>query len=522
MNAVQKTSIFGMIFLIVCTALPFGESLVAPAMASGASSDLAPASYVTLSGSTGGEPVSNLAVMDQSGTQNNPSAYVTFTTPAVVYKGYRRYFLPDLILRGTVTTLSVKVNYRGPAKASQAWTWYLYDWTLGSWVGLGNNTPALAGTWTLLTFSPINPRRFINGSTREIRLRVQSSNASGNAKLDYESISLGYNFTPTPTLTSTRTINPTRTVTRTPTPSRTPAPTRTPGGPGDPTLGGCPMYPINNIWNTRIDTLPIHSRSTAWINSIGRTTGLHMDFGSGTWDGGLIGIPYNVVPATQASVNMGASQFEYWDESDLGGYPIPASPVIEYGSDHHILIVKQTECKLYELYAAYKVSGIWHAGSGAIWDLTSNALRPDTWTSADAAGLPILPGLVRYDEIAAGQINHAIRFTISNSAGRIWPARHQTSAADLNIPPMGARFRLKASFDISAYPADMQVLLRAMQQYGIIIADNGSDWYISGVPDSRWDNDMLHLLDEITGDDFEAVNESSLMIDPDSGQASQP
>jgi len=293
-----------------------------------------------------------------------------------------------------------------------------------------------------------------------------------------------------------------------------------------PILGGCQMFPADNVWNTRIDTLPIHAQSTAWINSIGRYTGLHMDFGSGTWDGWPIGIPYNVVPSTQAGVNIGASQFLYWDESDLGSYPIPANPLIEGdpngNGDRHILIVKQGECKLYELYAAHKVGGIWYAGSGAIWNLNLNALRPDTWTSADAAGLPILPGLVRYDEIAAGQINHAIRFTMNNTAGHIWPARHQTDVADPNIPPMGARFRLKASFNISTYPADMQVLLRAMQQYGIINADNGSDWYISGAPDSRWNNDTLHLLDDIIGDDFEAVDESGLMIDPNSGQAAQP
>lgn len=527
MNAVRNVNIFGMVLLIACASLPFGGSAATPALAPGASSfNLAPASYITQAGATGGEPVANLAVMDESGTDDTPADYVTFTTPGVAYKGYRRYFLPGNILRATVTTISVKVNYKGPAKASQTWTWYLYDWTLKSWVALGNNALATAYTWKFLTFTPPSPRRFINATTHEIRLQVRSNNAGGDAKLDYESVSLGYNFTPTPTLTRTplptRTLTPTRTATRTPTPSNTPLPTRTPGGPGDPTLGGCPMFPVDNVWNARIDSLPVNSHSTAWINSIGRTTGLHMDFGSGTWDGGPIGIPYNVVPSTQAGITMGASQFDYWDESDLGAYPIPASPLIEYGSDHHILIVKQSECKLYELYAARKVSGIWHAGSGAIWDLTSNALRPDTWTSADAAGLPILPGLVRYDEIAAGEINHAIRFTVNTTAGYIWPARHLTSAASANIPPMGARFRLRASFDISTYPADMQVLLRAMQQYGIINADNGSDWYISGAPDSRWDNDMLHLLDDITGDDFEAVDESGLMIDPDSGQAAQP
>jgi len=500
--------LFAFVLLTAVSLLLFGSSPAAHAMMLNASVAMAPASYVTLSGSTGGQPVGNLAVMDQSGTQDNPSAYVMFTTPNILYRGYRRYFLPTNILRSTVSTLKVKVNYKGPASTSQTWTWYLYDWTGLSWVNIGNNSAAIASRWTLLTFNPASPRRFINSTTREIRLLLRSNNASGNAKLDYESILLGYSVPPTPTITMT------------------PAPTRTPGGPGDPTVGSCPMFPVDNIWNRRIDTLPVNTHSTAWINSIGRYTGLHMDFGSGTWNNWPIGIPYNVVSSTQANVNMGAGQFQYWDESDLGGYPIPASPLIEgdpNGSgDRHILMVKQGECKLYELYAAHKVSGVWHAGSGAIWDLNSNALRPDTWTSADAAGLPILPGLVRYDEIAAGEINHAIRFT-ANTAGYIWPARHLTDPANPNVtPPMGARFRLKASFNISAYPADMQVLLRAMQQYGIIIADNGSDWYISGAPDSRWDNDMLHLLDDITGNDFEAVNESGLMVDPNSGQAGLP
>jgi hypothetical protein len=297
------------------------------------------------------------------------------------------------------------------------------------------------------------------------------------------------------------------------------APAQAPNEASASSLGGCPMFPANNIWNRRIDTLPVNAHSTAWINSIGRYTGLHMDFGSGTWDGGPIGIPFNIVPSTLTGVYMGKSQFLWWDESNLGYYPIPASPRIEYGSDHHILMVKQGVCKLYELYAAHKVGSIWHADSGALWDLASNALRPNTWTSADAAGLPILPGLVRYDEIAAGHINHAIRFTAESTAGHIWPARHQTSAANVNIPPMGARFRLKASFNITHYPAKMQVILLAMKQYGIILADNGSDWYISGAPNPTWNNDMLHTLDNITGNSFEAVDESGLMISPSSGEA---
>lgn len=284
-------------------------------------------------------------------------------------------------------------------------------------------------------------------------------------------------------------------------------------------VGGCPMFPADNIWNRRIDSLPVHAKSDAWINSIGRNTGLHMDFGSGNWDGGPIGIPINIAASTVTGVRMVKSQFQYGSQSDQAYYPITSSSKMEYGSDHHILMVKRGTCKLYELYAARKVNGVWHAGSGAIWDLNSNALRPAGWTSADAAGLPIAPGLLRPDEVAAGQINHAIRFTVSNTAGYIWPARHLTSPASASIPPMGARFRLKASFNISGYSAQMQVILVAMKQYGIIIADNGSNWYISGIPSTKWNNTLLHTLDNITGNAFEAVDESSLMISPDSGQA---
>ena len=240
-----------------------------------------------------------------------------------------------------------------------------------------------------------------------------------------------------------------------------------------------------------------------------------MDFGSGTWDGGPIGIPYNIVGSTVPKVSV---SFYYPGESDPGPYPIPGSPLIEYGSDHHILIVEQGSCILYELFDASYSGGQWHAGSGAIWNLNSNALRPDTWTSADAAGLPILPGLVRYDEVLSGEINHAIRFTAANTNGYIWPARHLTSnnPSAPQIPPMGARFRLKASYNISGYPAAMQVILQAMKTYGIILADNGSNWYVSGSPDERWNNDMLHLLDNLTGNDFEAVDMSDLMIDSNS------
>jgi hypothetical protein len=283
-----------------------------------------------------------------------------------------------------------------------------------------------------------------------------------------------------------------------------------------PAIANCPMFPANNIWNARVDTLPTHPMSDAWIDSIGRDESFHMDFGSGEWDGGPIGIPYNVVSGS--SITKYTLEFYYPDESDAGPYPISENPLIEYGSDHHILLVDTDDCKLYEIYDASFADGAWSGGSGAIWDLNSNALRPETWTSADAAGLPILPGLVRYEEILAGKINHALRFTVENTAGYLWPARHQTSDLQDGIPPMGARFRLKADYDISGFPSEMQVILRAMKEYGIMLADNGSNWYVSGAPDERWDNDMLHLFDVLTGNDFEAADTSVLMADPNSGE----
>ena len=289
----------------------------------------------------------------------------------------------------------------------------------------------------------------------------------------------------------------------------------TPSGNG-PAIANCPMFPGNNIWNTRVDSLPTHPMSDAWIDSIGRAEGFHMDFGSGVYDGGSIGIPYNVISGS--SVTKYTLNFDYSDESDPGPYPIPDNPWIEYSSDHHILTVDTDDCKLYEIYDASFDNGQWSGGSGAIWDLDSNALRPETWTSADAAGLPILPGLVRYDEIAAGEINHALRFTAEETAGYIWPARHQTSDPQQGIPPMGARFRLKANYDISSFPRELQVILQAMKTYGIMLADNGSNWYVTGAPDERWDNDMLHQLDVLTGNDFEAVDTSVLMIDSNSGE----
>ncbi len=285
---------------------------------------------------------------------------------------------------------------------------------------------------------------------------------------------------------------------------------------GGPIIANCPVFPANNFWNARIDALPVHPDSDSWIDSIGRGESFHMDFGSGEWEGGPIGIPFNVVAGS--TVPKYDAEFYYPDESDPGSYPIPDNPNIEWGSDHHILVVDTETCTLYETYDMSFEGGQWFGGSGAIWDLNSNALRPETWTSADAAGLPILPGLVRYDEIDAGEIKHALRFTAEETAGYIWPARHQTSDPQNGVPPMGARFRLKADYDISGFPREMQIILQAMKSYGIVLADNGSNWYVSGAPDERWDNDMLHLLDVLTGDDFEAVDTSVLMVDVDSGE----
>jgi hypothetical protein len=291
-----------------------------------------------------------------------------------------------------------------------------------------------------------------------------------------------------------------------------------------PTAGTCPVFPADNIWNTRIDQLPVHPSSSTWVATIGANSPVHPDFGSGTWDGGPIGIPFVTVPGTQTKY---PATFTYQSESDPGPYAIPLNAPIEGGSassgDRHAIAVDTGNCILYELYDAFPQSSSWQAGSGAIFNLESDALRPATWTSADAAGLPIFPGLVKYDEVLSGEILHAIRFTVPQTQrAYVWPARHYASSLTGNqYPPMGARFRLKASFDISTFSPLNQIILTALQRYGMMIADNGSSWYISGAPDSRWDNDDLHVLGTITGSDFEAVDVTPLMVDPNSGQALQ-
>ncbi len=287
---------------------------------------------------------------------------------------------------------------------------------------------------------------------------------------------------------------------------------------------GCTIFPADNIWNTPIDTLPVAEHSDAFIASIGPDTGLHADFGAGLYEGQPLGIPFARVPETQASVNV---SFAVPEESDPGPYPVPPDAPIEGGScgtgDRHVIVIQEETCQLFEMYDATQQSdGNWQAFSGARFDLTSNALRPDSWTSADAAGLPILPGLIRYEEVEAGVIPYALRFTAARTqADYVWPARHAASdITDTAVPPLGQRFRLKSDVDIGAFSPTNQIILQALKTYGMFLADNGSDWFISGAPDDRWDNDDLHHLQELVlGSDFEAVDSSSLMVDPSSGQA---
>ncbi|MBX6751503.1 MAG: hypothetical protein IRY85_17885 [Micromonosporaceae bacterium] len=284
----------------------------------------------------------------------------------------------------------------------------------------------------------------------------------------------------------------------------------------------CSIFPADNVWHADISTLPVHASSAAWVESIGADRHLHPDFGSGLWEGAPFGIPITLVSSDQPAV---AVSFEYADESDPGPYPIPADVRIEGGpdatGDRHVILLDNGACVAYELYAARpRGDGTWRAGSGAVFDLRSNQLRPAGWTSADAAGLPIIAGLVRYEEVAAGYIDHAIRFTAPRTRNDyVWPARHAASrSSDPALPPMGARFRLKASVDTSGFPPQARVIAEALKRYGLILADNGSSWYLTGTQDERWDNDDLRALKSLTGSDFEAVDTSSLMVDPDSGR----
>jgi hypothetical protein len=277
-----------------------------------------------------------------------------------------------------------------------------------------------------------------------------------------------------------------------------------------PKIGGCPVFPKSNPWNQRVDRLPVASNSDAIIRSIGAGDTMHADFGSGLWEGGPIGIPFVTVGKGQPRVHVG---FDYADESDRGHYPLPRNVPIEGGrssdGDRHVIVVDRSRCRLYELFAAYPRAGgtRWSVGSGAIWNLRSNHLRPRGWTSADAAGLPILPGLARYAEVKRGHIDHALRFTADRTRNAfVFPARHfASSLTDPSLPAMGQRLRLKRGVNISRFPRQARIVLRALKRYGMILADNGSSWYVSGAPDSRWSNDQLHTLGRVPGSAFEVV-----------------
>jgi len=281
------------------------------------------------------------------------------------------------------------------------------------------------------------------------------------------------------------------------------------------TLNGFVPFPANDLWNTDISSLPVDANSTNLINYIGANATVHADFGSGTYNGQSIGIPYQVVAGTQpkVAIKLGA----YASEDDPGPMPIPSNALIEGypkpgNGDRHVLVLEKDGCWLYELGNASLAHGAWSADAASVWDMTINEQRPYTWTSADAAGLPIFPGLARYDEVASGAIHHALRFTVPKTRQAFTPpASHWASSiTDPNAPPMGMRLRLKAAFDISGFSAENQVILRALKQYGLILADNGSAVYISGAPDPRWNNSDLHNLGQITASDFEVVQMSTI------------
>jgi hypothetical protein len=269
-------------------------------------------------------------------------------------------------------------------------------------------------------------------------------------------------------------------------------------------LGGCPVFPASNAWNRDVSKLPVDPRSNAYVGSIngGGNRFLHADFGGG----GAYGIPFRVVPRTQARVPIRFT--DYGDESDKGPYPVPLNAPVEGGSDRHVLTLQRGTCKLFELYNAQRSGAGWAASSGAVFNLRSNKLRHEGWTSADAAGLPILPGLARYDEVRRGKITHALRFTVQRSQrGYIHPATHQAgSSTDPSLPPMGLQVRLKASYSLKRFHGEARVILTALKRYGMINADNGSSWFITGGSDRRWNDEDLNQLKSVPGSAFEAVS----------------
>jgi len=283
----------------------------------------------------------------------------------------------------------------------------------------------------------------------------------------------------------------------------------------------CPAFPASSVWHADVSRLPVHARSSQWLSRMSPTRRLHPDFGpSYGAQPAPYGIPVTYVDGGHPKVTV---RFDYAEESDRVGYPLGSDTQVEGGQwlegDRHTVVVDRSTCRLYETWATRRSGSTWYAGSGATWSLDSNALRPAGWTSADAAGLPVLPGLLRYDEVAAGKVDHPIRFTTDVTDRRyLWPARHQAgSVSDPSYPPMGARFRLKASYPLTGLRADTQVVLRGMKAYGLVLADNGSPWYFQGTADTRWPTGLIDQLKQVPASAFEAVDVSSLTADPNSG-----
>ena len=293
-------------------------------------------------------------------------------------------------------------------------------------------------------------------------------------------------------------------------------------------LNGFRPFTSANLWNQDISGSPVDTNSDAMINFIGPSIGLHPDFGAGQYQGSDMGIPYVIVGGSQAPVAINFTA--YGDESDPGPMPVPATASIEGdpnpgNGDRHVLVLDNSSCFLYELYSSYpNPDGSWNVGSAAVWDLTADEQRPWTWTSADAAGLPIFPGLARYDEVAAGQIQHALRFTLPQSQAAFIPPASHWAATSSNplVAPMGMRLRLKSSFDVSGFSTNVQVILNALKKYGMIMADNGSAMYISGAPDDRWNNDDLHNLGQVTASSFEVVQMSPVYTASNVPQGAAP
>ena len=283
----------------------------------------------------------------------------------------------------------------------------------------------------------------------------------------------------------------------------------------------CPAFPADNWWHADVRGLPVHARSDEWLSHMDTDRDLHPDFGPSYGDGPNYGIPVTTVTGDHAKVRV---KFDYASESDKVRYPLGPDTRIEGGrnsdGDKHAIVVDKTHCRLYETWNTRVSGNTWRAGSGAVWSLTSNALRPDTWTSADAAGLPILPGLLRWKEVRNGTVDHAIRFTTPETGSHhLWPARHDAgSTSSLAYPPMGARFRLVAGFSTAGYGAKARAVIKAMKTYGLVLADNGSAWYFQGEQNRHWPSRLVEELKTIPASAFVAVDTSSLMVDPDSAQ----